>query len=248
MTLDTIQLFILTGTSSEGFLQYKSHVGYNNCDLEVVSGITLQLQQFANGVEYLTDKELLSFIIGNTQVAESLLSRYTDIHDLSLREAQEFYPIRGIGPFKARRLHAVFELSRRLSSRPLELKLKITGPESIFSFYEPRLSHLTREVFFTLILNSANRLLGQVKVSEGILNASLVHPREVFRVAILESAASIILLHNHPSGEVSPSCDDKKITRRIVEAGLLMDIPVLDHVIIGQKRYFSFREQGLLGN
>lgn len=206
------------------------------------------LPLFGNGFESLTDKELLSFILGSDQVAEILLARYSSIHDLSVREAREFYPIKGIGPFKARRLHAVFELSRRLSSRLPEAKLKINGPETIFNFFEPRLSHLTKEVFFTLILNSANRLLGQVKISEGILNASLVHPREVFRAAVLESAASIILLHNHPSGEVDPSADDKKITRRIVEAGSLMDIPVLDHVIIGQKRYFSFREQGLIGD
>jgi DNA repair protein RadC len=101
-------------------------------------------------------------------------------------------------------------------------------------------------VFIILILNSANNLIRDVQISEGILNSSLVHPREVFKSAILESAASIILLHNHPSGEAEPSQEDKNITRRLLEAGKLIDIPVLDHIIIGQRKYFSFREAGLI--
>ena len=97
-----------------------------------------------------------------------------------------------------------------------------------------------------LLLNSANVLLKDVKISEGILNSSLVHPREVFQPAILESAASIILMHNHPSGEVNPSQEDKDITYRLIESGKMMDIPVLDHIIIGDGKYFSFREGGLI--
>ena len=97
-----------------------------------------------------------------------------------------------------------------------------------------------------LLLNSANILLRDVRISEGILNSSLVHAREVFQPAILESAASIILLHNHPSGQVKPSAEDKNITLRLAKVGKLMDIPVLDHIIIGQKQFFSFRESGLM--
>ena len=154
--------------------------------------------------------------------------------------------MKGIGRQKARRLNTVFELSRRLATRPLLPKLKITDPQIVYHYFEPQLSYLNKEIFLILALNSANKLIRQIKISEGILNSSLVHPREVFRPAILESAASIILLHNHPSGEVDPSAEDKSITRRLVEAGRLMDIPVLDHIIIGHQQYFSFREAGLI--
>ena len=205
------------------------------------------LRVFEHGVELLTDEELLSLILGNQQTAQTLLKHYSDIHDLAVREEQEFYPVKGIGKQKARRLYAVFELSRRLASKPLSPKLKVTDPEIVFQYFEPILSHLKKELFLILVLNSANKLIRQVKISEGILNSSLVHPREVFRPAILESAASIILVHNHPSGEVSPSAEDKNITRRLVDAGKLMNIPVLDHVIIGHKQFFSFREYGLIG-
>ena len=206
----------------------------------------MQLRVFEHGVERLSDEELLSLILGNRQSARALLSNYPDIYDLSVREAQEFYPVKGIGRQKARRLNTVFELSRRLASRPLLPKLKITDPQIVYHYFEPQLSYLNKEIFLILALNSANKLIRQIKISEGILNSSLVHPREVFRPAILESAASIILLHNHPSGEVDPSAEDKSITRRLVEAGRLMDIPVLDHIIIGHQQYFSFREAGLI--
>ncbi len=154
--------------------------------------------------------------------------------------------VKGIGKQRARRLYAVFELYRRLSSKPLTPGLKITDPERVFRYFEPLLSHLKKEMFLILALNSGNKLIRQVKKSEGSLNASLVHPREVFRPVILQCAASIILVHNHPSGEVHPSGEDKTITKRLVEAGRLMDIPVLDHIIIGHNQYFSFREQGMI--
>jgi DNA repair protein RadC len=205
-----------------------------------------QLRLFERGVELLTDEELLSLIVGDQQSARALLVNYGTIHGIAVREAQEFYMFKGIGKFRAQRLTAIFEFSRRLASRSLPPKLKITDPEVIFQHLEPLLSHLNREIFMIMALNSANKLIRQVKISEGILNSSLVHPREIFRPAILESAASIILIHNHPSGEVLPSMEDKNITRRLVEAGRLMDIPILDHIIVGQKQFFSFREAGLI--
>ncbi|RMF56555.1 MAG: DNA repair protein RadC, partial [Calditrichaeota bacterium] len=160
---------------------------------------------------------------------------------------QEFFRLKGIGPAKAVTLIAAFEIARRIATLPSRTKIKISDPETVFRHYAPRLSHLKKEVFMILVLNSANILIRDVKISEGILNSSLVHPREVFRAAILESAASIILVHNHPSGEVQPSQEDRAITRRLVEAGKLMDIPVLDHIIIGDETFFSFREGGLIG-
>lgn len=205
-----------------------------------------QLRLFERGVELLSDEELLSLILGNQQSAQSLLTTYSDIHRLAIREEQEFYRVEGIGKQKAQALSAIFELSRRLASRPPTPKLKVTDPEVVFRYYEPLLAHLRKEIFLIMALNSANALIRHIKISEGILNSSLVHPREVFRSAILESAASIILIHNHPSGEAQPSSEDKQVTRRLIEVGRLMDIPVLDHIIIGQRQYFSFREGGLM--
>jgi DNA repair protein RadC len=116
----------------------------------------------------------------------------------------------------------------------------------VYQKFGPRIGGLKKELFFVLLLNSANILIRDQKISEGTLNASLVHPREVFQPAITDSAASVILLHNHPSGETQPSGEDRAITNRLVEVGKILDIPVLDHIIIGEKHYFSFKEEGLL--
>jgi DNA repair protein RadC len=205
------------------------------------------------GPERLSESELLAILLRTgsqkqtaVDLARLILSHYGSLHDLSAMNYQEFFRIKGIGPVKAVTLIAAFEIARRLASLPIKQKLKVTDPEIIFQRYEPLLSHQKKEIFKILILNSANFLIRDVQISEGILNSSLVHPREVFKSAILESAASIILLHNHPSGEAEPSQEDKNITRRLMEAGKLLDIPVLDHIIIGQRRYFSFREAGLI--
>lgn len=205
-----------------------------------------QLRLFEHGVELLSDEELLSLILDNKLAGTALLTTYPDIHNLAIREEQEFYLVKGVGKQKARKLYAVFELSRRLAVRPFTPKMKVTDPEIVFRYYEPLLSHLNKEVFLIMTLNSANMLIRHIKISEGILNSSLVHPREVYRAAILENAASIILIHNHPSGEVQPSTEDKQITHRLVDVGKVMGIPVLDHIIIGKRQYYSFRESGLL--
>ncbi|RMF61130.1 MAG: JAB domain-containing protein [Calditrichaeota bacterium] len=205
------------------------------------------------GPSVLTDAELLAILIrtGTSKqtaldLAKTLLTRYGNLQQLSALDYKEFFRLKGIGPAKAVTLIAAFEIGRRLASLPRDKKVKVNGPEVVFKYYEPLLAHLKKEQFLILILNSANVVMRDVKISEGTLNASLVHPREVFKEAILESAASIILVHNHPSGEVEPSLEDRNITQRLVEAGKLMDIPVLDHVIIGYRRYFSFREAGLI--
>lgn len=207
------------------------------------------------GAAALTDSELLSILIRSgtwrysaVEIARLLLRQHGSLQELAGKEISELQLIPGIGPRKAVAIAAAFELGRRAASLPLSPKLKISDPEIVFRRYAPLLGHLRKEVFLVLALNSNNVLKKEIRVSEGILNASLVHPREIFRAAVLCSAASIILLHNHPSGEVQPSLEDKSITRRLVDAGKLMDIPVLDHVIIGQGQYFSFREAGLIGD
>lgn len=205
------------------------------------------------GPERLSESELLAILLrtgSQTQtavdLARSIIARYGNLLELSLVNYREIFQFKGIGPVKAVTLSAAFEIARRIASLPIKQKLKVTDPEVVFQRYEPLLSHLKKEVFMILILSSANNLIRDMQISEGILNSSLVHPREVFKSAILESAASIILLHNHPSGEAEPSQEDKNITRRLMEAGKLLDIPVLDHIIIGHRKYFSFREAGLI--
>ncbi|NIV04026.1 DNA repair protein RadC [Candidatus Saccharibacteria bacterium] len=206
------------------------------------------------GPARLSDSELLAILLRTgtktqtaVDLAKTIVTRYGNLQDLSEMEYQEFFRLKGIGPVKAVTLIAAFEVARRIASLPLKQKLKVTDPKVVYNRYEPLMSHLKKELFTILILNSANVLLRDVQISEGTLNSSLVHPREVFRSAILESAASIVLLHNHPSGEVEPSREDKNITQRLVEAGKMLDMPVLDHIIIGHKNYFSFRQAGLIG-
>jgi DNA repair protein RadC len=120
------------------------------------------------------------------------------------------------------------------------------SPEQVYGYFSPRLRDLKHEVFIVLILSSANKLIRWLTITEGTLNSSLVHPREVFKHAINELAASIILIHNHPSGIATPSDEDRMVTKQLVEAGKIIGIPVQDHVIIGSGQYYSFAESGIL--
>jgi len=122
----------------------------------------------------------------------------------------------------------------------------ISGPGDVHRFFDERASRELQEVFYVLTLNTQSRVVSAQEVTRGTLNSSLVHPREVFRLAIAEGAAGIIVVHNHPSGDPTPSADDRKVTQQLVEAGKIIDIPVYDHVVIGNGRYVSFAEAGLL--
>ena len=139
-----------------------------------------------------------------------------------------------------------FELGRRIAAAPRSERVRISSPDVVAALFQPMLRDRTQEVFMVLLLDSANNLLRDVTVTTGLLNSSLVHPREVFRPAILEPAASIILLHNHPSGNPEPSAEDVAVTRQLSEAGKLFGIPVHDHVIVTPGGYTSFAERGLL--
>jgi DNA repair protein RadC len=205
------------------------------------------------GPEHLTHSELLAILLrtgSRTQtavdLAKTLISQFGDLHQLSQLDFRKFSQLKGIGLTKAVTLATSFEMARRIAALPTTQKIKVTSPETVFQRYGPALGHLKKEIFMVLLLNSANILLRDLRISEGTLNASLVHPREVFQHAIVEPAASILLVHNHPSGEIQPSREDKNITRRLIESGKLLDIPVLDHIIISSEGYFSFKEEGLL--
>jgi len=204
------------------------------------------LKTDSHGIVGLSDSELLQILLGNRAVAKHVLAEYGSLHALAVREEREFYLAERINTRQAKVLAALFEIARRLMERHIPERLKINEPEAIFQHFHPRLVHLKTEHFYVLALNSSNILQRCIKISEGILNATLVHPREVFAELILERAAFGILMHNHPSGEVKPSVEDESITRRLVEVGKLMNIPILDHVIIGVNQFYSFREAGLI--
>ena len=154
--------------------------------------------------------------------------------------------VKGVGAAKAARLAAAFELVRRVQSQPFDPKQQVQSPDDVARHFIPKLRGAVKETFRIVLLDSANRIFRHVLISEGSLNASIVHPREVFRPAIADSAAAIILLHNHPSGNPEPSREDVAITRQLCEAGRLIEIAVLDHLVIAGETYTSLAQRGLM--
>ncbi|MBI4611925.1 MAG: DNA repair protein RadC [Candidatus Rokubacteria bacterium] len=209
---------------------------------------------YDKGAEALADAELLALQLGTgihgltaVDLARALLSRYGSLSGLSGRSVSELAGVRGVGRAKAVRLAATFELTRRLRSRPTDGKVVLGSPEQVFAHFGPIVEGLKKEVFRAALLDAQNGLLRDVVVSEGTLSASLVHPREVFKPAILESAAAVILVHNHPSGDPTPSKEDLRLTRQLVECGRLLDLKVHDHVVIGLGRFVSLAQRGVIG-
>jgi DNA repair protein RadC len=151
-----------------------------------------------------------------------------------------------MGQARATAVQAALELGRRLLLEAREEGVPLRSPQDVASVFAPRLQELPVEEFHVAVLDAQHRLERDVLVSRGLLNSSLVHPREVFREAIAERAAAVILVHNHPSGDPTPSAEDRAVTQQLVAAGRLLDIPVHDHIIIGRGRYVSFAEAGLL--
>lgn len=204
------------------------------------------------GMESLTDAELLAILLRTgtkkataVDIAKLLLTDYGSLGGLGCRSVQELRQYHGLGNSKAISLIAAFETGRRSVNSP-KSKMAVTGPLDVFQHYHARIMDLNIEIFTVILLDSANHLQRDVRISEGILNSSLVHPREVFRPAIVEPSAAVILVHNHPSGNPEPSAEDIAVTRQIVEAGKIIGIPVHDHVILTRNNYTSFAEKGLL--
>lgn len=164
---------------------------------------------------------------------------------LASARAEELCRVPGIGPAKAAQLVAAAELGRRMAAARLA-RPRVRCPEDVSQLLLPGLRDLDREHFYVVLLNTRHYVLGVELISIGTLNGAMVHPREVFRAAIRRGAAALILAHNHPSGDPTPSPEDVQVTRRLVEAGRLMGIDVLDHVIIGDNRYQSLRELGMV--
>jgi DNA repair protein RadC len=154
--------------------------------------------------------------------------------------------VHGLGTARAVAIHAALELGRRAASEARDEGAPLRSPRDVWCAYAARLEDLPVEEFHVAVLDAQHRLDRDITITRGILNSSLVHPREVFREAIAERAAAIILVHNHPSGDPTPSADDRAITAQLVAAGRVLDIPVADHVVIGRGRYLSFAEGGML--
>ncbi|WP_028543575.1 RadC family protein [Paenibacillus taiwanensis] len=205
------------------------------------------------GAEALSHAELLAILLRTgtknesaVLVAQRVMNRIGSLSRLADLSLIELTQIRGIGTAKALELQACLELGRRMArSRMLETA-SIRRPEDAAELVMESMRHLKREHFVCIYLNTKNRVLAQETISVGTLDASLVHPREVFRAAIRHGAASLICIHNHPSGDPTPSREDIEITRRLIEAGVLVGIEVLDHLIIGDNQYVSLKEQSLV--
>jgi DNA repair protein RadC len=206
-----------------------------------------------HGSQSLSDAELLAILIraGSgaataVDVARGILSRHRSLRAVAALSPQELMRLRGIGVAKAVELIAAFEIGRRVEASPDDARLLIRSPEDVAELVLPQLRDLHNEVFVVLHLDAKNGLKHQQRLSVGTLNASLVHPREVYKSAIDHLAASIIVVHNHPSGNHEPSSEDIEITRQLVEAGKIVGIPLHDHIIIAGRGYTSLAERGLL--
>jgi len=206
-----------------------------------------------HGSETLTDGQLLAILLGTgfegstaLDVGVALLERYDGLSGLSRRGVRELCAVPGVGPAKAALIKAALEVGKRATAAPLTTGQRVTSSEDVFRHYRPLMRDLRREVFKVVLLDGKNAIIRDVTVSEGSLTLSIVHPREAFVPAIKESAAAVIFVHNHPSGDPEASPEDRALTRRLVSVGEIIGIRVLDHVIIGDRQYVSFADEGWL--
>lgn len=205
------------------------------------------------GSQALSNAELLAILLRTGTYSESavtlaqrILSECGDFRNLVDMSKDQLTQIKGIGDAKALQIQASIELGRRLARSIHNEAVTIRSPESVANLMREELRYLQKEHFVCLFLNTKNHVIGQETLSMGSLNASIVHPREVFRAAIKRSSASIICVHNHPSGDPTPSPEDIQLTHRLVEAGSIIGIEVLDHIIIGDFKFVSLKEQGFM--
>jgi DNA repair protein RadC len=202
------------------------------------------------GPEALSNAELLAIILRTGSRKENVVNMCSRIFSeyslkrLSQANIKQLMQIHGIGAAKAAQIAAVFELARKLEGFTDEPKRKIRSPADVYSLLYPKMREHKRERLVALLLDTKNHVLREEVISIGSLNANIVHPREVFKAALMESCASVILSHNHPSGDPTPSKEDIAVTEKLVEGGKLLGIDVLDHVVIGDGRYVSLKDEG----
>lgn len=207
------------------------------------------------GAEALSDAELLALLLrtGDATTGQSaldlgrcLLQEFGDLRNLARASISEICTVKGTGPAKAASVKAALELASRFKTKRMERDTRYTSPDQVYEHFHYAYRDRRKEYCLALLLDGKNRIIKEVQISEGSLNQSIVHPREVFSPAVRESAAAIILVHNHPSGDPSPSSEDILITKRLKEAGDLMGVKILDHIIIGDGHFVSLCAQGLL--
>ena len=209
------------------------------------------------GAESLTDTELLAIILRTgtkdknalelagdiLHLQENMKGKLVALHKLSLAQLKS---IPGIGEVKAVKVKAIGELARRMAKQSVHKQFKFDSPDKLAEYYMESMRHYSTERVLLLMLDNKAHMMGEHVISKGTVNASLISPREVFITALKHDASGIILMHNHPSGDPAPSKADKQITRQIFDCGKLMNIPLIDHIIIGDHTYSSFKELGLL--
>jgi len=213
----------------------------------------LRLRGRVRGLERIGDAELVALILGHaakrsaTAIVQDLLERYGDLTGIGGAAVEELMRFEGIGMIKALRLKASFEAGRRCIIAERERTVReVRCPDDVASLMIPEMNTLDREHFKAILLNTKNRVIKIVTVAIGSLNAALVHPREIFKAAVTASAASFIIVHNHPTGNPEPSREDGDLTVRFARCGELMGIDLVDHIIIGGDRFVSMRERGLV--
>jgi len=205
------------------------------------------------GPQLLSDIELLAIMLrtGSTgfsavELATSLIGRFGGLKQLLDASTEELNAVKGIGPAKVAQVRAALELGRRVAMATAWDRPAIKSPENAAALVMEEMRHLDREHFWALLLNTKNQVLSKEVISIGTLNSSAIHPRELYKAAIRRSAAGVILVHNHPSGDPTPSQQDIEVTKRLIEAGNIIGINVLDHLVIGDNKFVSFKARGLM--
>jgi len=244
-------LFVFPGLSSKKFMDpYINRVSIKNWAEDDRPREKLLLK----GKNAMSDAELLALLLGTgnrnesaVDLAKAVLHEVKDnLVELSRMGINELLGFKGIGKAKAIILIAAMELGRRRNESEVMAKDKVTNSNDAFNIFRSAISDLPYEEFWIILLNKANRVIRKCSISEGGVSGTVVDPKKIFKIALDNHASSIILGHNHPSGNIQPSDADHKITKKIKDAGIMLDVAVLDHIIIGDDRYYSFADEGIL--
>lgn len=206
------------------------------------------------GSRSMSDAELIAILIGSGNLDETavelsrriLASADNNLNELGRKSIEYLQQFKGIGEAKAITIVAALELGKRRKESDIKIKSKITGSKDVADYFQPLLGDLNHEEFWILFLDRGNKIMDSFRISEGGISGTVIDVRKILKAAIEKQSSSIILCHNHPSGTLQPSDADLKITRKITDAGKIMDIPVMDHIIIGNDKYYSFADEGML--